>query len=67
MLRNELEIFFKETYRKIWIQKSSLSICLILFPINKNANYKMIVKSFWLKDNELNFDNLKYLILNHEN
>ncbi len=44
-LRNNLEARFSDVYRRIWIfttRKNTLQ--LILFPVNKNENYKIVTK-----------------------
>lgn len=68
LLKNQLEEFFKDRFRTIWIQLShgTQTICITLFPINIMEKYFFIIKYGWLKNNELNFDNIKSLIEQNE-
>jgi hypothetical protein len=57
----ELETLFSDRFRRIWIQYTRLNtLCITLFPVDRNANYKFITE---YKVQDWSVENLKNIVL----
>lgn len=60
-LERELETYFADRYRRIWVQTTRLgSVCLTLFPVGIHQNYRIVTESNF---GEITFEKIRDLIM----